>query len=69
MQKVMSMQGPLFRQRMVIKSVPDADSFLNRRYDNEWKHYTGPLKAGTYAFVGQEWRNVKTLDASLLAHV
>lgn len=68
-QFVSTRTGKLGRERLVIKAVPDANKFLNSRYDNDWKVYTGPLKAGIYAFVGQEWRNMKSLDPSLLAHV
>ncbi len=29
----------------------------------------GITKAGTYAFAGGKWHNVKTLDACILAHI
>jgi hypothetical protein len=56
-------------QRMIIKSVPDAHGFLNKQYDNTWSIYEGPLKAGIYVFAGGEWRNVKSIDPSALAHM
>ncbi len=61
------------KQRLVIKTFKDNDSmhkFLNTQYDNKWSEskYEG-LKAGTYAFAGGNWHNVKSLDNSLLAHV
>ena len=59
----------LGRERLVIKSVHDAYGFINKQYDNKWVIYDGPLKAGTYAFVGGQWHNVKSLDPSILAHV
>jgi hypothetical protein len=34
-----------------------------------WKPYIGDAKPGVYAWVGGTWKNVKQLDASLLAHV
>lgn len=57
------------RERLVIKTVQDAHAWLGKRYDNKWGLYAGDLPAGTYAYVGGKWVNVKTLDLSVLAHV
>ena len=58
-------------QRLTIRSV--APNWLMRRalrrHDNDWTEYTGPLPVGVYAFVSGEWRNVKTLERSILAFV
>lgn len=59
--------------RLVIKTFKDSGSmhkFLNKG-DNSlsWKESKKGLKAGTYAFVGGEWHNIKHLPLSLLAHV
>ena len=61
--------GTMCKERMIIKSVPDVHAFLNKQYDNLWKVYEGPLKAGTYAFAGGSWHNVKSLDSTVLAHI
>lgn len=45
-----SRYGALGHERMTIKRFTDACTmhrWLNRRYDNEWTPYTGPLTAGT----------------------
>ena len=67
--KVVSMTGTLLKQRMLIKRVVDAHKFLNKQYDNTWKVYDGLLVAGTYAYVGGNWVNIRKLDPCLLAHV
>ena len=36
---------------------------------NEWKLSLRDWKAGLYAYAGGEWHNVKSLDASVLAHI
>ena len=41
---------------------------INKRHDNEQRPYDGPLAPGTYAKVGGEWRNVRTLGPLDLAH-
>lgn len=53
--------------RLTIKRV--GNNWLNNRYDNMWTEYTGDLKPGTYAMVAGEWRNVRRLDSSILAHI
>lgn len=40
-----------------------------RTDDGFSKEANQSLRPGKYAFLGGEWRNVKTLDASILAHV
>jgi len=67
--------GEVFKLRMTVKRFKHADEmhkFLNSQYDNNWKDISEKheaFKAGVYAFVGQRWQNVKSLDSSVLAHV
>ena len=70
--------------RLIIKTFKDKNSmykFLNFQCGKAWKinsepdYYgycnkdTATLKAGVYAFAGGQWHNVKSLDASVLAHI
>lgn len=60
------------RQRMTIKTFRDREAacaFQNKQPNNDWTEYTGDLKAGVYAYAGGQWHNVKTLDATVLAHI
>jgi len=64
--------GTLGHERLTIRRFANEQAmhkWINARYDNLWRPYTGPLKAGIYAYVGGEWRNVKSIDRCLLAHV
>lgn len=59
---------------MLVKRFPDAEAahgFLNSQPDNKWALTKPgePTKPGRYAYAGGQWHNVKTLDASVLAHV
>tara|TARA_R110002096_G_scaffold370836_1_gene564251 strand:+ start:642 stop:866 length:225 start_codon:yes stop_codon:yes gene_type:complete len=60
-------------ERVRIKAFKDSElmhQFLNKQLDNEWSiNNTLPHKAGTYAYAGGQWHNVKSLDLSLLAHI
>lgn len=72
MQKVTRLRrvpGSMCKDRKIIKSVRDAHAFLNKQDNNLWSVYDGDLKAGTYAYAGGQWHNVKSLDASMLAHI
>jgi len=72
MQKVTRLRrvpGSMCKDRKIIKSVRDAHAFLNKQDNNLWTIYDGDLKAGTYAYAGGEWHNVKSLDACVLAHI
>jgi hypothetical protein len=60
------------RQRMTIKAFKCADdmyTFLGKQSDNDWKESKHELRAGVYAYAGGQWHNVKSLDASVLAHI
>ena len=61
------------KARMVIKAFKSSDAmytFLNTGSNAlTWKESTRNLKAGTYAYAGGNWHNVKSLDASVLAHI
>ena len=64
--------GPLGHERLTVKRFIDGTAmhrWLNRRYDNQWTPYDGPLPQGTYACVGGEWRNVKKIPPEIMAHV
>lgn len=70
--KIKRTTGPLGHERLTIKTfahTQDGHAFLNRQTDNKWAVYDGPLTAGTYAFAGGQWHNVKMLDKTLLAHI
>lgn len=58
--------------RLVIRRFADANAahrFLNTGSNgNTWKISDRGLKAGTYAFAGGRWHNVRALDPSALAH-
>jgi hypothetical protein len=61
------------RDRLRIKAFRDAEAmhkFLATG-DNAlwWKESTKGLKAGTYAYAGGRWHNVRTLPPEVLAHV
>jgi len=61
------------KERKIVKAFADRDAmhrFLATG-DNalRWREHTQGLKAGTYAYAGGQWHNVKHLDASVLAHV
>lgn len=60
----------------VFKTSNSMHKFLNEQYDNSWKINSGavagaelPHKAGTYAYAGGKWHNVKQLDPCVLAHI
>lgn len=70
--KIKRYSGSLGHSRVTIKTfvhAQDGYAFLNRQTDNTWTPYDGPLPSGTYAFVGQQWVNVKKIDPSALPHV
>lgn len=63
----------LAKHRLVIKGFKTTDDmhrFLNKA-DNSLRYRISDksLKPGTYAFAGGQWHNVKSLDASILAHI
>lgn len=61
------------------KSPNDLGAFLCKQTDNKWKgvevgalsylKVPYPVKSGVYASAGGAWHNVKSLDASVLAHI
>lgn len=76
--------GNGFRERLHIKGFKTSEDmykFLNKQVDNTWNinsvpdYYGGfnetlaKLKPGTYAMAGGEWRNIKSLDHCILAHI
>lgn len=77
--------GNGFKERLIIKGFKSSDDmhkFLNTA-DNAltWQEIKmfprlesrtpekAVNKAGTYAYLGGQWHNVKTLDSTVLAHV
>lgn len=65
--------GPMGRERLTVKTFEDKramHAFLNKDANaTQWQERTAyPTTAGTYAFVGGKWHNVKSLPASVLAH-
>ena len=70
--KITKTIGNLGKQRKIIKAFKTAQAghgFLNKQSNNDWSAYSGELKTGKYGFAGGQWHNVKSLDASVLAHV
>lgn len=64
--------GSIFKQRKTVKTFKSGQAmheFLNKQDNNDWRESKEDLKAGTYVFVGGRWHNVKSLDASALAHI
>ena len=76
--------GNGFKERLHIKSFKTNAAmhiFLNKQPNNDWvinsepdyygafNEETAKLKAGKYAYAGGQWHNVKSLDASVLAHI
>jgi len=59
--------------RLIVRRFPDSHSahgFLNTGGNGlDWQISTKGLKAGTYAYAGGCWHNVKSLDPSALAHI
>ena len=58
--------------RMHIKEFKHTEEmygFLNKQSNNNWTVSNKGLRGGTYAYVGQQWHNVKSLDASILSHI
>ena len=63
----------LIRERKRVRAFPDSEAahkFLGTG-DNSlhWREHVLGLKPGTYAYAGGKWHNVKSLDASVLAHI
>ena len=70
--KIQKVSPGIKNQRLTIKSFKyseDVYKFLNKQIDNRWTEYKGELAAGTYAYAGGRWLNVKGLDSSILAHI
>ena len=77
-------KGSSFKgSRLVVKAFKTeelAHEFMNKQPNNNWTpnnfaNYMGiipstkDLKAGTYTYAGGQYHNVKSLDASALAHI
>jgi hypothetical protein len=74
--------GRGFKERLVIKGFKSSEAMYkftqSPSQGNVWEYCDGPnarhskfkgMKAGTYAFAGGKFHNVKSLDASTLAHI
>jgi len=64
--------GNGFKERLHIKRFKTSDDmykFLNKQHDNMWKESQLDFKSGVYAYAGGQYHNVKSLDASVLAHI
>ncbi len=74
--------GNGLKERLRVKAFKnsnDLGAFLCKQDDNSWKAIEAgamsylrvpyPVKSGLYASAGGNWHNVKTLDASILAHI
>ena len=64
------------KDRLTVKTFRTSEAmhaFLNKQYDNKWRIVGEgndyPSKAGVYAYAGGQWHNVRSLDASVLAHI
>ncbi len=70
--KLVRVPGTMCKDRMHVKAFKFSDDmhkFLNSQDNNNWQIMPEPMKTGIYAFAGGKWHNVKTLDASILAHI
>lgn len=65
--------GNGFKERLHIKSFNSSQAmytFLNKGSNAcNWSESNRSLARGVYAYAGGAWHNVKTLDASVLAHI
>lgn len=64
--------GPFGRERKQVRTFADRDlmhRYLNGPNGYGWTEHKLGLKAGTYAYAGGQWLNVKKCDSSLLAHI
>ena len=72
--------GNNFKERLIIKGFKTSDAMYRfaQEQGNLWQYCDGPnarhtnfanMKPGTYAMAGGYYHNVKSLDASILAHV
>jgi hypothetical protein len=65
--------GTLGHERLYIRGFHNSSAmheFLNKGANGvAWRPSTNGLKPGVYAFLGGQWRNVKTLDPMMMAHV
>ena len=69
----------IFKERLVVKGFKTSDAMHSfTRRETGWEYCATPyygsprftdLKPGTYAFAGGKYHNVKSLDASVLAHI
>jgi len=70
-EKIIKLNG-LCKSRTKIKAFKTNQAlheFLNKQ-DNSWKVSAKEnFKSGLYAYAGGQWHNVKSLDASILAHI
>lgn len=61
--------------RLIVKrfaSSHEAHGFMNKHNNGggfDWRLSDKGLKAGTYAYAGGRWHNVKSLDPCALAHI
>lgn len=59
--------------RLIVRRFADSESaykFLATGANGlDWRISTKGLKAGTYAYAGGRWHNVKSLDPCALAHI
>jgi hypothetical protein len=77
--KTRRMTPGISRQRMIIRRfrteegrqrhIREMEADLKNSNTLFITEYDGELPPGTYAFVGGEWRDVKTLDRDIIPHV
>ena len=80
--RFMRIGGNNFKERLIVKSFKTSAAMYSFAQSsaqaNLWEYASGPnarhdkfaaLKPGTYVFAGGEWRNVKSIDPSALAHM
>jgi hypothetical protein len=75
MYAIVKRSGPLGHERLTVKSFRDCSAmhkFLNAGSNGvTWHEATigHPTKAGTYAYVGGQWRNIRDIDPLMRNHV
>ena len=70
-------KGSYKGERLKVRSFKTSEEmhkFLNTGNNSlDWRECDSdkgdPTKRGTYAYAGQAWHNVKSLDSSILAHI
>ena len=78
--RIIHTKPPIGGQRLTVKRFASSDAMYrfmqkenNGHAERDWRECHASkfdnLKPGVYAYAGQQWHNVKKLDATALAHI